>query len=90
MMTMKTFLCSRDMMRDETKLVPTVVFWVVAAALVAVVSCVRPSVRVTSGEEWWLPLPRLEPGVILTTPEGAYLIDLLWLEAGGGDTETRR
>lgn len=26
--------------------------------------------------------PRLYPGLIVTTPEGAYILDLLWLKAG--------
>lgn len=33
-------------------------------------------------EEPPLPLIKLDPGVIITTPEGTYILDLLWLKTG--------
>jgi hypothetical protein len=41
-------------------------------------SCVRPE---RDAPVSWMGA-RLEPGVILTTPEGAYILDLLWLKTG--------
>jgi hypothetical protein len=63
---MKTFPCSRDKTGDATKRVPTGVLCAVLVVVALVLgACVRPGVR-------------LEPGVLLTDPEGAYLVDLLW------------